>query len=81
MIEPEIPALVSWSLDRIDDSVGRHAPRLAQLVLTWQRNLIRSGDRAEYFVHPFRFPMLRLPVWACRSLTGTVDWGLQRELI
>ena len=59
-----VDELVEAGATRLERAIRTETPTLAGPALEWMRSLTLTGRLADYFRHPFRFPMLRLPGWA-----------------
>lgn len=57
--EPILTAAVA-----LEEAIGRELPGLAPRARSWLRALSTTGRPADYFLHPRRFPVVRLPWWA-----------------
>ncbi len=56
--------LIEAGAARLDQTIRSDSPNLAGPALAWMQSLTLTGRLADYFLHPARFPMLRLPGWA-----------------
>ena len=67
MADDRFDSYIAAGAERLEASLGAEAPALAMGGLAWLRSLTRTGRLADYFRHPNRFPVLRLPWWAVES--------------
>ncbi len=63
-IDAFVTELVEAGAERLEATLRAGMPGSADRAMTWLRGLTVSGRLADYFLHPTRFPMVRLPVWA-----------------
>jgi hypothetical protein len=56
--------LIEAGAVRLEETIRTETPVLADPALRWLRSLTLTNRLADYFHHPLRFPMLRLPGWA-----------------
>jgi hypothetical protein len=63
---------------RLEAELSRCAPRLAQHVTAWLRDLV--GDPAQAWIRPRAFPLLQLPRWFAASVAAPSDTRFQADL-
>jgi hypothetical protein len=61
--DPLTPA-IHRAADALGAAIARELPTLAPRALGWLRALTTTGRPADYFLHPRRFPVVRLPWWS-----------------
>ncbi|MDX2057090.1 MAG: hypothetical protein SFV24_04760 [Gemmatimonadales bacterium] len=66
-VDALVTDLVEAGADRLEAVIRTEMPGSAERALDWLRGLTGSGRLADYFLHPTRFPMVRLPVWAIEA--------------
>lgn len=59
--------LIEAAATEIERAIAREMPGLAARARSWLRSLTTTGSIGDYYRHPRRFPMLRLPWWAVRD--------------
>ena len=62
--DPLVHELIEAGAARLEETIRTETPGLAEPALAWIRSLTLTNRLADYFHHPLRFPMLRLPGWA-----------------
>lgn len=65
--------IVEAAARRLTDILTRETPALGARVIPWLASLSRTGNLADYFLHPRRFPMLLLPWWAVDGTRSRED--------
>ncbi|MCC7131150.1 MAG: hypothetical protein IT352_00820 [Gemmatimonadales bacterium] len=66
-VDALVTDLVEAGAGRLEAVIRTEMPGSADRALRWLRGLTGSGRLADYFLHPTRFPMVRLPVWAIEA--------------
>lgn len=59
--------LIETAAADIEHAITGGMPGLADRAVAWLRSLTTTGRSGDYFRHPRRFPMLRLPWWAVQD--------------
>jgi hypothetical protein len=79
--DDQLQELVSDACARIQSELTRHAPFLAEQVRGWTAQLSATGLAPDYFLQPRMFPLLRLPLWAAKSLAAESDSEFLADVI
>jgi hypothetical protein len=78
---PEFVELMKSGVGRLTRRLDRDLPRMSAEVQAWIKALAGSRGPADYFLHPVAFPLMLLPWWLERQLTGEGDADFQTDLI
>ncbi|HXM59732.1 MAG TPA: hypothetical protein VN950_02680 [Terriglobales bacterium] len=79
--DDQLQKLVGGSCARIQTELTRRAPFLGEQVRGWMAHLSPTGVAPDYFLQPRMFPILRLPLWAAKSLTAEPDGDFLADVI
>lgn len=77
----EFKDLMKSELRELFERLHQDMPIIAPQLHNWAKGLSGSYEPADYFLHPVAFPMMLLPWWIEKQLTGTNDREFQSDLI
>lgn len=81
MISQEFENVVKRGVERVLDQVYNDLPLVSEYVQDWMISLSGTHEPADYFLHPAAFPLMLLPWWVERQLTGSYDPDFQTDLV
>lgn len=81
MHAPEFKAAMTLGLERLFERLHQDLPLSAPHLHEWAKELGGSAEPADYFLHPVAFPLMLLPWWVEKQLSGIHDLHFQSDLI
>jgi hypothetical protein len=77
----EFKDLMKSELGQLFERLHQDMPLIAPQLHSWAKGLSGSHEPADYFLHPVAFPLMLLPWWVEKQLSGTNDPEFQSDLI
>ena len=77
----EFKDLMKSELGQLFERLQQDMPLIASQLHSWAKDLSGSHEPADYFLHPVAFPLMLLPWWIEKQLTGANDIEFQSALI
>jgi hypothetical protein len=81
MNDPQLDDLLTGATARLRSEMSQAAPRMADQVWDWMRQLGASDRPEDYFQKPVAFPLFRLPWWLEKTLRPNPSLAFQADLV
>ncbi|NIV31599.1 MAG: hypothetical protein GWN58_19565 [Anaerolineae bacterium] len=79
MYDRQLSQIIDQAFLRIAAETAQASPFMAREISAWMNTMHHKGP-ADYFKHPFSFPMLLLPWWAEKAIRPSPDTAFQADL-
>ena len=81
MYDPQLKKIVRETILSIQNEMSQMAPFMAGAVDRWVKQLARTPNPEDYYLHPKAFPMLLLPWWMEETFRPSPDIAFQSAVI